>query len=101
MSTAPEVIVARHCNMRCFALAVVTNVCITDDIDTSKEDAQLHPNSSDMLGKVSLPSSSNTGGASHSIQEEVLSVGSQQTKNIQLLFHAMMSEIAATQSSKA
>jgi len=30
MSTIPEVIVARHCGIRCFSFSLITNKCITD-----------------------------------------------------------------------
>ena len=30
MSTVPEVMTARHCGMRCFAMTLVTNMCVTD-----------------------------------------------------------------------
>lgn len=30
MSTSHEVLVARHCGMRCFALSLITNQAVTD-----------------------------------------------------------------------
>lgn len=36
MSTVPEVIVARHCEMKVFAFSLITNECITE-YETTKE----------------------------------------------------------------
>ena len=76
MSTAAEVIVARQCNMRCFSLALVTNVCVTDDDDTSK-DSSTHDATASR-------------GPSH---DEVLTAGLQQTKNIRHFFCGLIAEI--------
>jgi len=85
MSTAPEVVVARQCGMRCFSLAVVTNICVMDDDDTSKEQTRLDHSSDDTV---------DTG--AQSILEEVLRVGLQQVKNGQLLFLGIITEIGTT-----
>ena len=88
MSTAPEVIVARQCGMRCFSLALVTNACIMVDDDTSKEDADLVVNSS--VGADAGPS-----------HEDVLNTGLCQAKNIELFFRALTSEISTKPRTKA
>jgi len=153
MSAAPEVIVARQCGIRCFSLALVTNVCVMRDDDTSRQldhtftdqqrldhtaETQGGPyhtyadqqdlnhtssnpsqldhtsaNLQDVDHTSSIPSqldhtstnqqrldhtaSDGPGGTTtRPIQEEVLSVGLQQTKNIQRLFQGMIAEIAET-----
>jgi len=89
MSAAPEVIVARQCKLRCFTLALVTNVCVVDDDDTSKEETCLDLASFDTVRGPTPP-----------IQEEVLSVGLQQTENLQLLLVGMITEIGSMLTSK-
>jgi len=84
MSTAPEVIVARQCSMRCFSLALVTNVCIMHDDDTSQEETRLGQNLSDIGDGAA------SAGPNH---EEVLSAGSRQAKNIELFFCGLIREI--------
>jgi len=85
MSSPPEVIVARQCGMRCFSLALVTNVCLIKDDITSKDKADLE-NSSDV-----------TSGAEKGLNhEEVLSAGLCQAENIQLFFRGFVTEIGKT-----
>ena len=40
MSTIPEVIVARHCDMRVFGMSVVTNICNTTNDSTTLNDGE-------------------------------------------------------------
>jgi len=82
MSTAPEVIVARQCGLRCFALALVTNVCITADDNTSKSGSDLKDSSEVVDGTEKGPN-----------HEEVLSAGLCQADNIQLMFRGLITEI--------
>jgi len=85
MSSAPEVIVGRQCNMRCFCLALVTNVCVLRDDNTTKHntDPEHYSAIADGLEK----------GPNH---EEVLSAGLSQARNIQLFFHAFITEVGKT-----
>ena len=96
MSTAPEVIVARQCHMRCFSLALVTNVCIMDDDDTTKEEHTHVEHTAGATAMHRTPQHTTM----RALQDEVISVGSQQAANVQRLFRGMIAEIAATLASK-
>jgi len=83
MSTAPEVIVARQCNMRCFSLALVTNTCVLVDDDTSNEDTALACSSDTVIRADVAPK-----------HDDVLGVGLRHAKNIELFFRGLITEIA-------
>lgn len=83
MSTAPEVTVARQCNMRCFSLSLVTNVCLMSNDDASNNSTHLE-NSSDPIAAAEK-------GPDH---DEVLSTGIHQANNIRLFLHGLIAEIA-------
>ena len=42
MSTVPEVIIAKHMGMRCFALSVITDMGGSDDVEEVSHDIVLH-----------------------------------------------------------
>jgi len=90
MSSAPEVTVARQCSMRCFSLALVTDVAEMHDDDTSQEETRLEKNSSDVIEGARA-------GVSH---EAVLNAASRQAKNIELFFCGLIREIGTMLKSK-
>jgi len=89
MSTAPEVIVARQCGLRCFSLALVTNQCILRDDNTTKCDTDSN-NSSDVADTADK-------GPSH---DEVLTAGNFQSTNIALFFRGLITEIGTSLKNK-
>ena len=65
----PEVMVARHCGIRCFGLSLVTNMCVMDYEDNNH-----------------VPD-----------HAEILETGESQTENIKTFFSALVSAIQLTE----
>jgi purine-nucleoside phosphorylase len=82
MSTAPEVIVARQCGLRCFGLSIVTNCCILDEDEDSSDET--------------IDELADSGASSCISHAEVLDAGQKRTADIQRLMESLLVEIGST-----